>query len=316
MSYNILITSASGYLGGTLLAHLASVQDKFPAYGNLYARIRTEAQAESMKQYGAKPLTFDPRDGAEVRNNVVNLDIAVVYCLIDAGSFEAQTTGAKVFSSHSGASTDRPLLDSDPELYNIQKTQRSPHENAGGEPQIAVDANNTVIEEAEKYDGEGEGFGNKISIQTVGIVKAAKALQRVYKIDQGELSATSLIYLQLLREILAGEDVPHGKNGYYLASSGSIVWEKPYMAMAAALAKRNVVGDTTVVPALGNEDLQIVERMGAALGCPKEFVPVQLRGKYTFIAVHGKEIRWEPEFPPEHILEAADAEVELILKNL
>ena len=35
-------------------------------------------------------------------------------------------------------------------------------------------------------DGEGEGFGNKISIQTVAVVKAAKALQRVYKVDRGE----------------------------------------------------------------------------------------------------------------------------------
>lgn len=33
-------------------------------------------------------------------------------------------------------------------------------------------------------DGEGEGFGKKISIQTVAIVKAAKALGRMYKFDQ------------------------------------------------------------------------------------------------------------------------------------
>lgn len=32
-------------------------------------------------------------------------------------------------------------------------------------------------------DGRGEGFGNKISIQTVAIVKAAKAVGKVYKVD-------------------------------------------------------------------------------------------------------------------------------------
>ncbi|KAJ6467825.1 hypothetical protein C8R45DRAFT_1063968 [Mycena sanguinolenta] len=347
MSYNILITR------GTLLSRLATVEEKFPAYGNLYALVRTEAQAESVKRYGAKPLTFETRIGAEVRNNVVNLDITVVYFLIDAGSSEAQvnfikalgevrsrsgravhllhTTGAKIFSSHAGAPTDKPLLDNDPDLYNIQKAQRSPYTGM----QEAVDANNTVIEEAEKHGvrsyifapcivyGEGEGFGNKISIQTVAIVKAAKALQRVYKVDRGEPSwpvchivDNTTLYLQLLRKILAGEEVPHGKNGYYLASSGSIVWEELYVAMEVALAKRNVVGDAAVVPVLGNEDSQILERMGAALGCPKEFVPVQLGGNCTFTAVHGKEIGWKPEFPPQHILEAADAEVELVLKNL
>lgn len=34
--------------------------------------------------------------------------------------------------------------------------------------------------------GKGTGFGNKISIQTVAIVQAAKALRQVYKVDNGE----------------------------------------------------------------------------------------------------------------------------------
>lgn len=33
--------------------------------------------------------------------------------------------------------------------------------------------------------GTGEGFGNKVSIQTVAIVKAALAMRRVYKVDEG-----------------------------------------------------------------------------------------------------------------------------------
>lgn len=37
-----------------------------------------------------------------------------------------QTTGAKLFSSHAGAPTDRPLLDDEPDLYEIQKAQRAP----------------------------------------------------------------------------------------------------------------------------------------------------------------------------------------------
>jgi hypothetical protein len=34
-------------------------------------------------------------------------------------------------------------------------------------------------------DGPSKGFGNQISIQTVTIVKAAKALRRVYRVDTG-----------------------------------------------------------------------------------------------------------------------------------
>lgn len=34
-------------------------------------------------------------------------------------------------------------------------------------------------------DGEGEGFGNRTSIQTVAIVRAAEAAKRVYRVDTG-----------------------------------------------------------------------------------------------------------------------------------
>jgi hypothetical protein len=69
---------------------LATVKERFLAYRNLYALVRTEPQAKSVKQYGAKPLTFDTHNGAEVRDNVVNLEIAVVYFLIDASIPVAQ----------------------------------------------------------------------------------------------------------------------------------------------------------------------------------------------------------------------------------
>lgn len=130
--------------------------------------------------------------------------------------------------------------------------------------------------------GRGEGFGNTISIQTVAIVKAARAMRRVYKVDEGRptwpvchvLDNTSL-YVEVLRAILAGGELGHGRAGYFLASPGSVAWDDLYTAMAAALAKRNIIGDDSVVPA--NES--ILEQMGEALGCVPQFVPVQIGGR-------------------------------------
>jgi hypothetical protein len=34
-------------------------------------------------------------------------------------------------------------------------------------------------------DGEGRGFGNRISIQTVAVIKAARALRKVYRVHEG-----------------------------------------------------------------------------------------------------------------------------------
>ncbi|EOO03070.1 putative nad dependent epimerase dehydratase family protein [Phaeoacremonium minimum UCRPA7] len=180
----------------------------------------------------------------------------------------------------------------------------------------AVETNCIVIEKAEEHGvrsyifspcivyGKGEGFGNKVSIQTVCVVKAAKALRKVYKVDEGRP--------ELLRKILAGENPGYGKNGYYLASPGSVAWDDLYGAMGTALLKHKLVDDDTVIPASEEN----VEAMAAALGVPKEFVGVSLGGLCTFTAEHGKQIGWTPQFAAEHILETAHEEVDWILQNL
>ncbi|KAK7698416.1 hypothetical protein SLS64_012537 [Diaporthe eres] len=369
-SHRILVTGASGYLGGTLLARWKGAD--LPAYDKLYALVRTDAQAKAVEQYGAEALTFDSRDEAAVRKAVVDNKITIVYYLIDAIRSEAQvnfikalaevkkatgqevhflhTTGAKMFSSHAGAPTDAPLLDTNPALYSIHKTQveAAPfdliktqaldHEESpprSGKPADlvpqAVSTNNIVIEEAEKYGvrsyifapcmvyGRGEGFGNTISIQTVAIVKAAQAMKRVYKVDEGRptwpvchILDNTALYFEILRTILAGKELSHGRAGYFLASPGSVAWDDLYTAMAAALAKRNIIGDDSVVPA--NDS--ILEQIGEALGCSPEFVGVQIGGRCTFTAEHGSKIGWKPQYPPEHIIEDAENEVQLILDNL
>ncbi len=173
MAHRILITGASGYLGGTLLSRWKSFG--VPPYERLYALVRTEEQANAVKRYGAEPLRFDAKSEAAVREAVVGNRITVVFFLIDAFKSESQvyfikalaevkkvigsgtevhflhvcatrhgdvamlqsshvrppltslkTSGAKIFSSHAGAPTDRPLLDTEADLYNIQKSQRPP----------------------------------------------------------------------------------------------------------------------------------------------------------------------------------------------
>ncbi|EMR67909.1 putative nad dependent epimerase dehydratase family protein [Eutypa lata UCREL1] len=340
MSHNVLITGASGYLGGTLLARLGAAN--LPPYGNLYALVRTDAQAKAVAQYGAQPLKFDTRDEDAVIAAVVEKGITVVYFLIDALNSTSQTSfikalgevkqktgkdvhflhtsGAKIFSVFAGAPTDKPLLDTDPNLYDIQKSQVP----AVDMMKAAVDTNRIVIEQSEEYGvrsyifipcivyGKGEGFGNSISIQTVCIVRAAKSAKRVYRVDADRptwpvchvIDNTNL-YIELLRKILAGENPDHGKNGYYLASSGSVAWDDLYAAMAKSLARRGVITDESVALA----DDEALEKMGTGLGAPKDYVPWQLGGK-------GEKIGWKPIYAPEHIIEAADAEVELILENI
>ncbi|KAH6660840.1 hypothetical protein BKA67DRAFT_530923 [Truncatella angustata] len=370
MSHNILITGGSGYLGGDLLARLKTTN--LPSYGKLFALVRTDEQAQKVKQhYGAEPLQFDAYDEAAVQRGVIDNDISVVFHLIDALNFTSQvffikalgevkkrtgrdvhflhvgslstgledpgqvafqtdllqTTGAKLFSSHAGAPTDQPLYDSDTNLYKIQKGQKShiPLVN------VAVQTNNTVIEQSEALGvnsyifapcivyGESAGFGNAISIQTVAIVKAAKAARRVYRTDEGRptwpvchINDNTTLYIAILEAILSGSSPDHGRNGYYLAASGSVAWDDLYDAFSATLTKRGVVEDARVELA----DESAISKMAQGLGYPPELVAFALGGKCTFVAKHGEKVGWKPEYPPEHILEDAEREVDVILANI
>jgi uncharacterized protein YbjT (DUF2867 family) len=148
MSHNILITGASGYLGGSLLADLHKAN--LPPYGKLYALVRTEEQCNAVKElYGAEPIEIDLTNEISTIQAIVGREITIIYYLIDALNSDTQrtmiralgevkrktaqdvhflhTSGAKLFSSHAGHPTDRPLLDTNPELYEIQQGAKAFH---------------------------------------------------------------------------------------------------------------------------------------------------------------------------------------------
>src|SRR5690349_11194933 len=102
------------------------------------------------------------------------------------------------------------------------------------------------------------------------------ALKRVYKVDKGRpvcgntaklvhrrgllliqdetwpvshIIDNSTLYVQLLSSIVAGKPLGYGKNGYYLASSGSVAWEDIYSAAAKAMLKRGLIEDDSLVMA-------------------------------------------------------------------
>ncbi|KAM0473431.1 hypothetical protein ACHAPX_008178 [Trichoderma viride] len=277
---NILLTGASGYLGGSILAQLHNSGDggiDLPAHGTIYALVRSDAQARTVQDYGAKPAAFDPGNEAAIESFIMDHKVSIVIWFLDVVNVDRQilfiralaklrqqtgqevhflqTSGAKIFSDLAGAPTDKPLLDTDPGLYEIQKQQQdqAPYQAF----QKAVGTNNTIIDLSEELGvksyiiapcivyGKGLGFGNQISAQTVAIVRAAKVAKRVYRVDDNSptwpvchIRDNTDLYIRLLAAILSETRNPgHGKRGYYLPSPGSIAWDDLYGRMAAALTK-------------------------------------------------------------------------------
>ena len=117
MSHRILLTGVSGYLGGTLLAHIA--HSNLPTYDKLYALVRNDVQADAIKRYGAEPVNFNVKDEDAVRSAVLDHGITIVFFLIDAASAVSQgffikalaelksITGEDVFFLHVSDPLDR-----------------------------------------------------------------------------------------------------------------------------------------------------------------------------------------------------------------
>ncbi|KAJ9407609.1 hypothetical protein DTO045G8_4621 [Paecilomyces variotii] len=289
MSHSILLTGASGYLGGTIAARWQSVN--LPAYKTAYALVRTSEQAQAVKQYGFEPLTFDLTDEASVTESILDHEISIVYFLIDSVKADAQVRIIKALAQvkEKTGQDVHFLHTSGAKLFSGRQSKHDYHRHR------------RKLRCAKLYLRSMHRLRQRRRIrqqnldQTVAIVQAAKALRRVYRTQSDK------------------PGFGHGKKSFFLATSGSVAGDDIYDAFAKSLAKRNVVDDETVHDA----DEALLKKMGQALACPKELVPVQLSGKCTFTAGHGEQqLGWKPQYRAEHILEAADAEVETILKYL
>ncbi|KAJ0335076.1 hypothetical protein COL922a_009778 [Colletotrichum nupharicola] len=131
---NLLITGGSGYLGGSLVASWADAN--IEGYDKLYALVRSDSQAAAVKSLnGAEHVRCSLEEG-DIRSLVVDNGIAVVFNLIDAYSAERPVSFIKALAEVKKATgrevhfvyANKPLLDTDPNLYYIQRGQKAPVE--------------------------------------------------------------------------------------------------------------------------------------------------------------------------------------------
>lgn len=85
---NILVTGASGYIGGNVLAQWKEAG--LPPHGTAYALVRSDKHASDVESLGFSPIRFDPFDSASVEEAIVENKISIVFWLVDALHSDAQ----------------------------------------------------------------------------------------------------------------------------------------------------------------------------------------------------------------------------------
>ena len=90
MHHTILLTGVSGYLGGSLLAHLGTANP--PPYSKLYALVRSDVQAQTVRECSnATPLVLDVGNESVVHEAITDNEITIIMFLIDASSSVTQS---------------------------------------------------------------------------------------------------------------------------------------------------------------------------------------------------------------------------------
>ncbi|KAJ4364530.1 hypothetical protein N0V83_009125 [Neocucurbitaria cava] len=82
-SLKILITGATGYIGGSFITHILESKNTFPASAKFSVLLRSSSQAALFSKHDVAPVILqNPEDLAELRNVASNYDIIVNFAYI------------------------------------------------------------------------------------------------------------------------------------------------------------------------------------------------------------------------------------------
>ncbi|CAH0054038.1 unnamed protein product, partial [Clonostachys solani] len=273
MSLNILITGATGYIGGSVLSGLLSSDKPRFEKSQIFVAVRSERHVKTLSELGVKVALIDLTDEVSVSEGVLNNEIDFIIhtaSALEPGQaknliaalgkrhnatkkdvFFIHTSGTSAWSSAFG-STYGLVKDTDP-LFEKEKAI------ADSFPVRQTDV--AVIEEAEKAGvtsfiipppiiyGRGDGPWNQMSAMIPAAINAAISRKVVEKFPTDartmgtHISDLTAYYLRLIEKILEGADLPSGKQGYYFPIAHRFSWWDVLDRIAKVLEARGLVKD-------------------------------------------------------------------------
>lgn len=340
----ILITGATGYIGGTILSALLASSK--PALKNLRfsALIRAESQAAQLGALGVTPILFKNLDDVAVIRKAASEHDVVIHtasgfhtasakALIEGLGDRKRDTGKDVYYLHtSGTSNlgDQPITgayhesrefaDTD-DIYAYEKTREACDVYPQRTTDIAVvdtgrarGVKTHIIMSPTIY-GLGTGGFNRTSIQEPTMIRASLKAGYVAVIGSGAgvwdyVHVVDLVdlYELLLDAILSGKAIPSGERGIYFSENGRFSWAQMSQSIADALHKAD--------PAFPKEVKSVsLEEAAKLWGGGNVFVTeLAFASNSRTKAVLGRELGWTPKFGASDFSGHLEVEVAEVLK--
>jgi len=281
-SLRLLITGATGYIGGSVLSTILKSNENVIRKLEVSALVRGEDKAASLSSLGVRPILFKDLDDLDVIRTAASEHDVVIHtasgfhtasakALILGLAERKRQTGKDVYYIHtSGTSNlgDRPItgqytesrIFSDKEnIYAYMKHRESVEAYPQRTTDLAVvdtgrDAGvKTYIIMSPTIYGLGSGSFNVQSIQIPIMIRAAiKSRQAIVIGDGGavwnhvHIDDLTKLYELILAKVAAGEDIPSGEKGIYFSETGENTWLELSEGVAKAGYMLGVLDSTDV----------------------------------------------------------------------
>ncbi|KAJ4328316.1 hypothetical protein N0V84_001187 [Fusarium piperis] len=254
----ILVTGATGYVGGSVLTTLLRSDSAFVHPSAVTALVRKKGQAEILASQGIKTSIFRDLDDSEHLKRVATEHDVVIHAasgfhlgsalaLIEGLSQRKIQKGDKVHYVHTSGTWNLagPELTSETRLTEFKEDhlldylERLEEESPFSQRTTLLG----VIAAAERHDveahillppdiyGQGTGLFNKHTPQLFSLVKKAIDMGYPEYIGDGlggaghvHITDLSELYKVMILRILQGEHVPSGKEGLFLTETGYHNW--------------------------------------------------------------------------------------------
>jgi len=336
---SILFIGATGYIGGTALAHITQ-HPKRSDY-EITIHLRSAEKAKGFEKLGFKTALGSLNDVADLEKLTAESDI--VFQTADADHLEAtkailrgfktrfqktgvapiliHTSGTGILMDNAEGKYEGTEIYSDldiPKIESLPETQ----------PHRVVDR--AIVAAAEEGYARTwiilpstiwglvdnifvkEGLQNPQSQQIPGAIKLAVQLGKAVYVGEGKnvwphvhIDEVGKLYLILFDAIVSGKQPASGRNGYYFVESGEYNQLAATEAIAKALYARGKVGSPEAVR-LSETDLDPQSYKFALMGLGTNS---RARGE------RGRELGWNPPQTNEDFYASIQADVDYWLKT-